>query len=64
MGGARRADPFIRRQALLIPLYLLPIVLFGHWIEVRLLLSLYPVLLALGLAYVEPLLEEPDAPAR
>jgi hypothetical protein len=62
--GARRADPFIRRQAVLIPLYLAPIVLFGHWIEVRLLLSLYPVLLALALAHVEPLLEEPGTPGR
>lgn len=49
---------------MLIPLYLAPIVLFGHWIEVRLLLSLYPVLLALALAHVEPLLEEPGTPGR
>jgi len=56
--GARRADPFIRRQALLIPVYLMPIAIFGRWPKVRLLFSLYPLLLALGLAYLEPLLED------
>ncbi len=36
----------------------MPIAIFGRWPEVRLLFALYPLLLVLGLAYLEPLLED------
>jgi len=45
--GARRADPFLRRQLLFVPLYLLPVLLYGVWVEVRLLMPTYPLLVAL-----------------
>jgi hypothetical protein len=52
--GLRRADPFLRRAAATVPLYLALVVLWGRWYEVRLLMPLYPVLVPLGLAYLAP----------
>lgn len=63
--GLRHADPFLRRQLLLVPLYLVPVSIWGVWKEVRLLLPLYPVLVALLLFPVERALERtrPDPTA-
>ena len=50
--GFRYAPAFIRRVALIIPAYLVTVMLWGVWYEVRLLMPLYPVLLPLGLSFV------------
>ncbi len=50
--GTRRAPPVVGRTALVLPIYLLTILVWGNWIEVRLLLPMYPVLLPLALSYL------------
>lgn len=50
--GYRYAPVFLKRVAPVIPLYLLTILVLGAWKEVRLLMPLYPLLVALGLCYV------------
>ena len=50
--GLRRAPSFARRMALLVPVYLAPVALWGVWHEARLLLPLLPVILPLGLSYL------------
>ena len=45
--GLRRAPEFVYRMALLVPLYLPAVLVFGVWFEVRLLMPMYPVLLPL-----------------
>lgn len=52
--GFRFAPSFIKRVALIIPLYLITIMVWGVWKEVRLLMPLYPVLVALGLSFLYP----------
>lgn len=52
--GYRFAPSFIKRVTLIVPLYLLTILIWGVWKEVRLLMPLYPVLVALGLSYLYP----------
>jgi len=47
--GVRYAPEFVRRSALVVPLYLIGVLLFGMWYEVRLLIPLYPVVLPLAL---------------
>jgi len=47
--GWRESGVFLRYQTLLIPIYLIPVLIFGVWREVRLLLPLYPILIALML---------------
>jgi hypothetical protein len=50
--GFRSAPPFLRRLALIIPVYIVTIALWGVWYEVRLLMPLYPVLIPLGLSFI------------
>jgi len=52
--GFRYAPGFIKRVALIVPLYLLTVAVWGVWYEVRLLMPLYPVLVPLGLSYLYP----------
>ncbi len=52
--GFRYAPSFIKRVALIIPLYLLTVIIWGVWLEVRLLMPLYPVLVPLGLSFLYP----------
>jgi hypothetical protein len=49
--GAARAQGFIGRIARVIPFYLLAFAVWGWWREVRILTSLYPILIPLVLAY-------------
>ena len=50
--GYRHAPAFLKRVAPIIPLYLLTILVLGAWREVRLLMPLYPLMVALGLCYI------------
>ncbi|RJP57158.1 MAG: hypothetical protein C4541_10710 [Candidatus Auribacter fodinae] len=50
--GFRKADRFTRQETLIIPLYIIPVAIFGIWREVRLLIPLYPLLISLCLFYV------------
>jgi len=52
--GFGKAPVFVRRLSLVLPLYLVPVILFGVWKEVRLLIPLYPVLLPLALSFLFP----------
>jgi hypothetical protein len=49
--GIKHVDNFIKRSILVVPFYLVLILVYGIWFEVRLLIPLYPILLPLGLAY-------------
>jgi hypothetical protein len=60
--GARLADPFTRRMLIFVPLYMAPVLLFGIWKEVRLLMPFYPILISLGLYYLERRLPAGDGP--
>jgi len=50
--GYRRAPPFVRRTALILPLYFFTVAVWGWWFEVRLLMPCYPILVSLALSYV------------
>jgi hypothetical protein len=52
--GWRKAAPDLRRSALIVPFYLVSVAVFGIWYEVRLLMSLYPILLGLALFALFP----------
>lgn len=52
--GFRYAPLFARRVALVIPLYLVTVIIWGVWYEVRLLMPLYPAIFPLGLAFIYP----------
>lgn len=47
--GHKVANPFIRTTWRIVPIYLLAILVFGVWSEVRLLTPLYPVLISTGM---------------
>jgi hypothetical protein len=49
--GVRSAPCFLRRVARVVPFYLIAFAIWGWWREVRILTSLYPVLVPLVLAY-------------
>jgi hypothetical protein len=49
--GFRSAPCFVRRIARVVPFYLVAFAIWGWWREVRILTSLYPVLVPLVLAY-------------
>ena len=61
--GFRLAPRYVKRAALICAPYLLTIIVWGSWREVRLLIPLYPVLIALGLFFLFPKDEE-AAPSR
>jgi hypothetical protein len=50
--GFTYAPYFIKRVTFIIPLYLLSVIIWGVWCEVRLLMPLYPVLVPLGLSFL------------
>jgi hypothetical protein len=50
--GLRSAPAFLRRLVRVVPFYLLAFAIWGWWREVRILTSLYPVLVPLALAYL------------
>jgi hypothetical protein len=50
--GFRYAPTFIKRLAVIIPLYLIVVLIWGVWYEVRLLMPLYPILVPLGLSFI------------
>lgn len=50
--GFQYAPSFIKRLAGIIPLYLLVVLLWGVWYEVRLLMPMYSIFIPLGLSYV------------
>jgi hypothetical protein len=50
--GYRHAPAFLRRITWVIVPYVIMVALFGMWREVRLLMPLYPILVALGLCYL------------
>jgi hypothetical protein len=51
--GISRAPAFVRRTALVVPVYLVTILIWGIWIEAgRLWMSMYPVLVPLALSYL------------
>ena len=50
--GFRYAPILIKRIALIVPLYLIIVIVWGVWYEVRLLIPLYPVFVPLGLSFI------------
>ena len=48
--GRQTADPFIRATWRIVPIYLLAVLVFGVWVEVRLITPLYPILISTGLS--------------
>jgi hypothetical protein len=51
--GWKSAPIFVRRTAMLVPIYVVPVIVWGVWHEVRLLLPLAPIVLTLGLSFLE-----------
>lgn len=51
--GFGQAPRFIKRVALIVLPYLLTVAVWGVWYEVRLLMPLYPVLVPLGLSFLD-----------
>jgi hypothetical protein len=58
--GFKTAPQFIRRTAWIIPPYLALLLIWSYWVEVRLLMSLYAVLIPMALAFFA---ERKDQPA-
>jgi hypothetical protein len=58
--GFSSAPRFPRRMTLLLPLYIVPVLIWGRWIEVRLLLAMFPVVAPLAAIGLETRLS-PDA---
>ena len=54
MKGFKVSPGFVKRLALYIPFYLVGVLIFGVWKEVRLLMPLYPVLIPMALSYLFP----------
>jgi hypothetical protein len=52
VAGFRRAPEFVKRTALLAPLYLAVVAVWGIWYEVRLLMPLYAIVIPLGLSFL------------
>lgn len=50
--GYRRAPEFVRRTAMVVPLYLATVAAWGIWTEVRLLQPLYPIIMSLALSFL------------
>lgn len=50
--GLRYAPGFLKRVAWIVPIYLIAVIAWGMWREVRLLMPLYPVLVPLGLSFL------------
>lgn len=54
IGGYKRSPSFVKKTARLLPIYLALITLFAIWYEVRLIMTLYPIFIPLGLSYLFP----------
>lgn len=52
--GYKHAPDFVRRISRVIPFYLVPIYIWAPWWEVRLLMTMYPIFIALGLSFIYP----------
>jgi hypothetical protein len=50
--GFKHSPSFIKRVSLIIPFYIVTVCLWAPWWEVRLLMTLYPILVALGLSFI------------
>ena len=50
--GFKHADRYTKQLLVFVPLYLVPIIIFGLWKEVRMLLPIYPIIISLGLFYI------------
>ncbi len=61
--GYLHAPVFIRKAAFIIPFYAAVLFVFGLWYETRYLMSLYPLLIPMGLSYLYPGAREAAAPA-
>jgi hypothetical protein len=54
--GWRTASPFLRALVCTMPIYLVPVLLFGIWSETRLFVPMFPLILALAVGAQERLL--------
>ncbi len=52
--GFKYSPRIIQSFAMIIPIYLFTIIIWGVWYEVRLLMPLYPILLPMGLSFLYP----------
>lgn len=52
--GFKQSPPFIKRMALLLPIYLMMLLPYALWFEVRLLMTIYPIFIPLGISYLYP----------
>jgi hypothetical protein len=52
--GYRHTPLFIRKIALIVPIYLITIFAWGVWGEVRLLMVMYPIFVSMGLFFIFP----------
>ncbi len=52
--GFKHSPSFLKRMTLLLPIYLLLLIPYAMWFEVRLLMTIYPILIPLGIAYLYP----------
>lgn len=50
--GLKNTPSFMKRLIWLVPLYIVPVLIWGVWREVRLLMPLYPLLIPIGLAQI------------
>lgn len=50
--GVKNSPRLIKKISFMIPLYLITILVWGVWAEVRLLFILYPIILPLGLSFI------------
>lgn len=53
ISGIKYADKFTVQLLMFIPFYLTPVIIFGIWKEVRMLLPIYPIIISLGLFYLK-----------
>lgn len=58
--GIRTAPLFIRRLALFVPFYIVLVLVFGIWKEVRLLMPLYPAVVPAALSFLFPAARRTD----
>lgn len=52
ISGFKQSPDFIKKSSLIIPIYLLAVLLFGMWYEVRLLIILYPLFIPIILSRI------------
>lgn len=60
VAGLGRAPTFVRRSAVVIPVYVGVVAVWGIWWEVRLLMPILPLVLPLALSYLFEPLRDPD----